>query len=310
VGLIDALTRLDERALPRLARGYARLSRRARRIRVRPLTLASMILAVVVVGTAIWRLNEPPALDTGGGSTVRVGVRDGDVIAQYVAVSRAELQRLAGSAAAQQPLYALVSFATYLSPEQLTDLAERTGAGLQTVAAYARVPLPRRQTQLVRLAAGRLPYDVTAAMAEVAEHKARDAAVYAHMAQAEADPRVRGLYQSNEALAAQEAQAYGHECACIYALVARAAPQLLLDIAAQKQVRVIDPAPEVGSVDLAVFTAPLPEQLDRVQPPADDGMPDASPSPSPPLQRPPGPVGADGRQELGGSWGGKRPASP
>ena len=70
MGLIEALTRLDARVLPRLARGLARLSGRRARRPVRPLVVAAAVL-VAVVATADWRPGEPSAEP--GTTTVRVG---------------------------------------------------------------------------------------------------------------------------------------------------------------------------------------------------------------------------------------------
>lgn len=224
----------------------------AERPRWSALGVAALALLAAVAATVLWRVTRPTAATLPTDSTVRVGVRDGDPIPDYLAAGRVELDRLAVSAPGTE-VYALVSLRGYLPPDRLAPLV---GPGLRAVSAYARVPLPRRQTELIRLPAQRLPADVVAGMDLVATRKS---------GAAPADP-----------VEAAEAAAYREHCACIYALVVRGQPAALLVLAANAEVRGVDPAPEVRDVAAAVFVAPLPEQVDRVQPPPDDGPPPVS----------------------------------
>jgi hypothetical protein len=296
-GLAARLARLDARVLPRLARGLARLGAILSRRRVRPLPALAAVLVLAVVASAVWRANHQP-VSADGLAPVRVGVHDGDSIPAYAAASQAELNRLIATGAGHREVYALVSLAIYLDATRLTaivgemrtDIAEAGAGGVSTVAAYARVPLPRRQTQIVRLAAQRLPDDVLASMAEVADHKATDAVTYSRRAETLTDASLRSLYRSNAALAGSEAQAYRLGCACVYALIVRATPLALRVMTGCKEIRIVDPAPELINVRDGVFVAPLPDQVDRVEPPADDGLPDpgaaaATPAPSGVIRR-------------------------
>ncbi|MGE5829035.1 MAG: hypothetical protein ACM30G_11850 [Micromonosporaceae bacterium] len=226
----------------------------AERRRWPPLGLAAVALVIAVAAMVVWRAARPAPATLPTDASVRVGVRDGDLIPEYLAAGRAELDRLAGSAPSVE-IYALVSLARYLPPDQLVPLL---GPGLRSVGAYARVPLPRRQTELVRLPAQRLPADVIAAMDLVAARKS------AHLTDPAAGP---------DPVESAEAAAYRQHCACVYALVVRGRPAALRELAARAEVRGVDPAPEVTNVAAAVFIAPLPEQVDRVQPPPDDGPP-------------------------------------
>jgi hypothetical protein len=226
----------------RLGRGARRLGRGARRLgrgarRLGPLGWAALLLVVAVVAAVLVRATRPTPAGPGGGSTVRVGVRDGDSIPGYVAASRAELEHLTGP-----DVYALVSLTTYLSPEGVAAVLG-PAAQVRPAVAYARVPLPHRQTEIVRLGAQRVPQDIAAAMDSVA---------------ARSD-------------APEEAAAYRVHCACVYALVVRGSPDALRGLAGRASVRAVDPAPEVAELGSAVFVAPLPEQADRVAPPPDDG---------------------------------------
>jgi hypothetical protein len=218
----------------------------AERARWRALGGAALALLAAVAATALWRAGRPAPATLPTDASVRVGVSDGDSIPDYLAAGRAELDRLAPGT----EVYALVSLSHYLPPEGLVPLL---GPGLRPVSAYARVPLPRRQTELVRLPAQQVPADVVAAMDLVAARKA---------SAAPADP-----------VQAAEAAAYREHCACVYALVVRGRPVALMALLAHTEVRGVDPAPEVTDVAAAVFVAPLPEQVDRVRPPPDDGPP-------------------------------------
>jgi hypothetical protein len=278
VDLLNALTRLDQRVVPRLARGLYLFARTAGQWRVRPLTVVASVLVIAVAGTAVWRLvrTEPGASD--GKSTLWVGVHDGDSVPGYVEAGRAELAALTAQAPLE-PVFALVSFIRYLTPDQVRAVAATT-TGLTTVRGYARVPLPQRQTERVELAAGRLPDDLLADMAIVATRKETETANYDRLADNEPAEHLRGIYRSNADVTEAEALAYRGGCACVFALLVRATPTALTALAGHGDVRVVDSAPDVGDVDEAVFVAPLPEQVDRIEPPPDEFPMPPSPVPT------------------------------
>jgi len=273
MGLIDALARLDARVLPRLARGLRRVDRLTRRFRVSPLTVAAVVLVAAVVTTIVWRTDEPPG-GVGTSSFVPVGVTNGNSIPRYVEESRSELERLAVGSP-PRPLYALVSFTTYLPPDRVAALVAAVATGnddLTTITAHARVPVPRRQTTLFFLPANRVPDDLVAAMGEVADRKAVEASEYTQLAQAESVADLRARLEGSAALAQIEATAYRGACSCVFALVVRAPAAVLVALSKQRDVRAVDAAPEVTQLDRAMFHPPFPEQLDTVQPPPDDGV--------------------------------------
>jgi hypothetical protein len=243
-----------------------RLVRGARRARW--LLVVAALLAVTAVAVALSRPGAP-AGDPTVGAVVRVGVVDGQSVPAYVASSADELARLL-AAPASGPVYALVSFTGYVAPDRLAPLL--TGAAVAAV--YARVPLPRVQTQLVRIPALRLPGDVTVGMDDVARRKDAEAADDRRLADAApAGSALRRTYASGAEVAAAEAGAYRAHCACVYAAVVRATPAALDALRRRDGVRAVDPAPEVRRLDRAVFTAPLPEQTALAGPPEDAGLP-------------------------------------
>ena len=234
-----------------------------RRSRSAALTWVALACALVVLVVAVAQRRDRPVSDRTVGEVTRVGVTDGASIPAYLRAAGDELARLDAPDG-----YALVSFADYLTPARAAAALD----GTRVSAVVARVPLPGRQTEIVRIAALRLPQDVVAGMAGVATRKDREAADYRSRAAATTvDPELRRVYDSGAEVAAREAQAYRTGCACVYAAVVSAAPDALRALAGRPGVRVVDPAPEVTRLDRTVFTPPLPEQRDVVRPPADTG---------------------------------------
>jgi hypothetical protein len=209
--------------------------------------LATAAAAVAAVGFAAWAAAPADHTGQGGGSSVHVGVRDGDSIRDYLAGTRAETVQLGQSSVA------LVSLARYHRPAEVVAL---TG-GVDLLTSLARVPLPRRQTELVRLD-GATTGSLSAAMSRLAERKFQDFQRYR-----------RDGAPDFAAVAEAEAEAYRDGCACVYALVVRGGAADLRALAGRPGVRGVDPAPEVADLSRAVFVAPLPEQDTIVVPPAD-----------------------------------------
>ncbi|MFG3298527.1 hypothetical protein [Micromonospora chersina] len=239
-----------------------------RRSRSGTLTWLALACAFVVLVVAVAQRGDRPVGDRTVGEVTRVGVADGDAVPAYLRAAADELARLDAPAPGS---YALVSFAAYLTPAQVATAL----GGAPVSAVVARVPVPGRQTEIVRIAALRLPDDVVAGMVEVAVRKDREAADYRARAAAPAataDPELRRVYDTGAAVAAREAAGYRAGCACVYAAVVRDAPDALRALAARPGVRAVDPAPEVTRLDRTVFTPPLPEQRDVARPPADTGL--------------------------------------
>jgi hypothetical protein len=267
---MEALARLDAKVVPRLARGLNRVSFVARGARVPPLTVVAGLLALTVVGTAIWRSTRPEP-GSQGSSPTWVGVHDGDSVPGYLESSRARLAELT-TQAPDRPTLALVSFAAYLTPDQVAAVVARVPE-LATVMAYARVPLPGRQTERVSLAANRLPGDLVSAMVAVANRKDGEARSNESLSSQQPPGSPQTVYASSAEVARAEAAGFRVACGCVFALLVRATPVALTALSRQPEVRAVDPAADVPNPDDAVFVAPLPEQTDRVEPPVDDALP-------------------------------------
>lgn len=187
---------------------------------------------------------EPPA------GSVRLGPDAGEPVADYLA-RLPELLPVAGAVAP-----ALVQSSAGWTDEQA---AATVPAGAATVAVF-RVPLPRVQTALrfEQLETGR----PVAAALDTARQRARMAA----------DADVTRLSGRSRDIAAAESAALGDPaCACTVALVVRADRAGLDALAAAPGVRAVEAAP-AGTTERELALAPLlPVQLERADPPPDDG---------------------------------------
>ncbi|MEH1169391.1 hypothetical protein V6V47_28825 [Micromonospora sp. CPCC 205539] len=273
----DLLRQLDQRLLPPLTRAVGRLGDN-RSARPGVLTWAALFSSAAVLGTAIWAVDEPPVGDRTVGEVTRVGVVDGDSVPGYLQAAAADLAALPTTTpVGGDGTYALVTLQAYLPPQRLAAAL----GDVSVSEVFGRVPLPGRQTEIVKIPALRVPDDVVAGMAQVAARKDTEAVDYRAKAAAVTgggaeERELRQRYASGADVAAAEAAAYRAGCACVYAAVVRAAPGVLRGVAARPGVRAVDPAPEVYRLDRTVFTPPLPEQDDVVRPPAD-----TEPSPEP-----------------------------
>jgi hypothetical protein len=187
---------------------------------------------------------QPPA------GSVRLGPDPGEPVADYLARLPGQLPAPGATAPA------LVQSAAGWTDEQAAALVP---AGAATTAVF-RVPLARVQTALrfEQLETGR----PLAAALDAARERARMAA--------DADvTRLTG--RSRDIAAAESAALADPACACTVALVVRADRTGLDALATTAGVRAVDAAP-AGTTERELALAPLlPEQVDRADPPPDDG---------------------------------------
>ncbi|SNT53267.1 hypothetical protein SAMN05421812_108237 [Asanoa hainanensis] len=287
----DLLRRIDDAVVPPLGRLLDRLRRPTGHTGL--LTVVSLVSVTAVLATAVW-VAERPREEAPTGEVVRVGVPDGVSVPSYLAESRRELDELSAKASGKGDPYALVMFSAYLAPDRLPTVLD--GAPVSEV--FTRVPLPGMQTQIARMPVHRVPDDVVAGMLLFAERKEREAHDYqdraAEVTGTPDEGRLRAEYETAARVAIAEATAYRTHCSCVYAAVLRAAPPDLKRLADRPGVRAVDPAPEVRTLDRAVFLPPLPEpnpapRPTPVGPTAAPPEPTALPAPTPSAE-PPGPT--------------------
>lgn len=256
----DLLRQLDQRLLPHLMGAANRLAQGPAQPGV--LLAAVLLSCLAVTGTAVWGIGGPKVGAPIADEVTRVGVAAGESIPGYLQDATDDLAALPTAAPSlENDTFALVSLSAYLTPHQAANVF----GDVPVAAVIGRVPLPERQTEVVRLDVPGLPGDVITAMADLAARKEREAGDYRDRAAAVSDGRPeqreqRELYLSAAQMAEAEATAYRGGCACVYAAVVRAEPVELRQVASQPAVRVVDPAPEVRRLDRVVFTPPLPEQ--------------------------------------------------
>ncbi|WP_018251662.1 hypothetical protein [Salinispora mooreana] len=284
----DLLRQLDQRLLPHLVGAANRLGQGPAQSGV--LLAAVLLSCLAVTATAVWAIGAPPAGAPTADGVTRVGVAAGESIPGYLQDATDDLAALpTASPSPEDDTFALVSLSTYLTPHQAASVF----GDVPVAAVIGRVPLPERQTEVVRIGVPGLPGDVITAMADLAARKEREAGDYRARAAAVSDGRPeqreqRTLYLSAAQMAEAEAKAYRGGCACVYAAVVRAEPVELRQVASQPDVRVVDPAPEVRRLDRTVFTPPLPEQDVVAHPLTDSDL--ATPDPVVPDPAVPDPV--------------------
>ena len=272
---MNPLRALDDYVVPRLGRGLARVlgaitgsaygghPRRRLLLGAAGLSVALAAAATVLTGAQdgeAGRAAGPPGV-------VRVGAAEGQAVGAYLAGSRAELANLAARSTAE--VHALAALDAYVEPSALPGLL----AGVAPEVAFARVPLPEVQTEVVSLPLSGPDvgpgFDGAAARKEAAAKEASWAAGKLTGTDAR-ERRLREFYAGVAKVNTAEARAYRRGCACVYALVVRGTPVRLAQLAARPGVRVVDPAPEATSLGTTEFLPLQPEQIVVVTSPADD----------------------------------------
>jgi hypothetical protein len=216
--------------------------------------LAAALLACAVGLAAAARLaaggGDGGAATDATGSATRLGPRDGELVSEYVARTRAAL----AGRHDREPTYALVATDRYLTPAQVPGALP----GAPVVRALVRVPLPRVQTRLFEIPA-RTSADITGGMGAAA---------------GQLDDEVRSGRAGDAvavAVARAQAERLRQGCACVLGAVVRATPDALARLSRAPAVRAVEPAPPGEPLARLAFAPLLPEQTHRVAPPPDDG---------------------------------------
>jgi hypothetical protein len=225
--------------------GGAGLSGRAR--------LAVLAACVVIALLTAWYAGSrfTPGAPPPPVGSIRLGPEAGEPVADYLARLPGQLPPPGAAAAA------LVQ----LAAEQPTErAAQLVGAPAATTVAVFRVPLPRVQTALRFEPLD--PGPPAAAALDTARRRAQRSA--------EADAaRLTG--RPRDVATAESAALGDPACACVLALVVRGDRAALEALGAVPGVRAVDAAP-VGATEPELALSPLlPGQVDRADPPPDDG---------------------------------------
>lgn len=212
---------------------------------------AAALLVAAVGAAAVTRLVGEPersgSADRATGSATRLGPRDGEQVADYLADARATVARLPDRHAG----YALVAFDRYLAPGRVPAVLDP----VPMVRVLVRVPLPRVQTEIIT-APARTSADVVGGMGAAAARLDRSATT--------ADP-------VSAAVDRAQADRLRAACRCVLGAVVRAGRADLARLAGRPDVRAVEAAPPGEPLARLAFDPLLPEQRVRVEPPPDDG---------------------------------------
>jgi hypothetical protein len=231
------------------------------------LALASVLAVAIVALTLAQRDGSDPGSPPA--SVARVGPEQGQPVDEYLSQAATRLDGLAGT----EPTYALVQLRAYTAPDGLPPLLP--AEGVTVVRAMMRAPIPQVQTEIItaplRGDVRSVPADVTRAMDQQVAGKRADADDAKRSARgltgsSRSESRLRDFYQDSADISRAEADAFAAHCACVYALVVRAVPEVLRQLATVGGVRATDPAAGVDELNQAAFVPLLPEQVHSVEP--------------------------------------------
>jgi hypothetical protein len=236
--------------------------------------LAGSIAAVLIAGVLIAGIGEPAASrdDTSAPPApptpivATIGPTPGSSVASYLTKAAFDLRHF-GEISKGRSTYAVVDLRTFATP---TAARELFGA-LQVVRAYVRVragTLPMSVRSIPVLNAGLIaPGMKTAAAVAAATAKSYGVLLAGLHPKTAQDRLVKRRYAQMHRAALVEAAALRQplKCACVFAVVVRADYARLSTLAAEPQIRCVDPGPP--DVELTGLTAlPLDPRVTRVVP--------------------------------------------
>ena len=280
------LRQLDDQWVPRLAARFHRIGEVLRLGSRRPAVrlvgaaattepaLAGSIAAVLIAGVLLAGIGEPAASrdDTSAPPApptpivATIGPTPGSSVATYLTKAAFDLRHF-GEISKGRSTYAVVDLRSFQTPTMARELF----GAVQVVRAYVRVragKLPMSVRSIPVLNAGLIaPGMKTAATVAAATAKSYGVLLAGLHPKTAQDRLVKRRYAQMHQAALVEAAALRHPltCACVFAVVVRADSARLSTLAAEPQVRCVDPGPP--EVELTGLTAlPLDPRVTRVVP--------------------------------------------
>ena len=280
------LRRLDDRWLPRLARRFHRIGDRVRGGSRRPAVrlvgaaattepaLAGSIAAVLIAGVLLAGIGEPAASRDDNSAppppptpiVATIGPTPGSSVATYLTKANFDLRHF-GEISHGASTYAVVDLRSFQTPNEARALF----GAVQVVRAYVRVragSLPMSVRSIPVLSAGLIaPGMRTAATVAAATAKSYAVLLAGLHPKTAADRKVKQRYEQMHRAAVVEAAALRRPlaCACVFAAIVRADAARLATLAAEPDIRAVDPGPP--NVELTGLTAlPLDPRVTRVVP--------------------------------------------
>jgi hypothetical protein len=207
-----------------------------------------------------------PATATPKSAGIHVGVSAGDVISRYRATRQSILN---AAVAADAPVgaatsrYALVSFESYLQPEQLAPLL----AGAEAAEVFLRA----RPAGIVEAPVRAIPDDVVKAITSHAQDLDGAAADLQtkidQMGQSADESALKDRYHVSLGADLVEKAAYTEQCRCAFGAVVHGSLRALQALSGRDGIRVVDLVPLTSDVSQDTFMPVVPEQTDIAYPP-------------------------------------------
>jgi hypothetical protein len=190
-----------------------------------------------------------------------LGPAPGTNVAAYLAATRKRAV-VVSSVAPDDTYTALVSFSSYLTPQQTRLLLGE----LEVRKVLAHVKLPNAEVLPIPISSDLVP-DVTVTFAAVAKRKVRDRKEFLSLAgsitgDTKEDRAFRTFYTESAKTAGLEAAAYGKTCACLFAALVRGKARDLAALPALSGIRAVDIGG--GDDDTLRLQPLLPEQTTTV----------------------------------------------
>lgn len=197
-------------------------------------------------------------------TTVALGPSIGKPAADYLRLAADSLTTASQSAPDDQRL-ALVTLSAYYRPAQAASIL----SGYVVNRAWVRVSAAGAQAPPLPV---EVQGDLSAALSAFYGRSAkgqRDAArQYQELADTSGDPQYKSFYEQFATLSRRQAQALGHDCACVFSFVVTATPTQLLSLRSRPGVRAVEVAGKGARLPNLDITNLLPEVRGVVPNPA------------------------------------------
>lgn len=185
----------------------------------------------------------------------RLGPEINESVGAYIDGTEAKFRRI--GTAPDGMVVAVVSFRSYLTPEQVRDLAKT----VQVRRIFYRAPLPIGQTTPQTTAVEDVVRDSRKDFARVAGVHAREGRELLRVAKTiDNDPAQKAEHEKDGKFQLKVAATLKGRCACIYGIVVRTKIKMLYDVRTLGNVRAVDVSRVGGEIDDYDYSALLPEE--------------------------------------------------
>jgi hypothetical protein len=197
-------------------------------------------------------------------STLALGPTIGKPATAYLTLAASSLTQAATGSPDDQRL-SLVTLSAYYRPAQAASIL----SGYAVNRAWVRVSGAGKQAPPLPVeVSGDLQSALTGFYARTARGQGDAALQYQQLADTSDDPQYKAFYGQFATLSRKQAQAFGHDCACVFSFVVTASPTQLLSLRSRPGVRSIEVAGRGARLSNLDITTLLPEVKGVVPNPA------------------------------------------